>query len=121
MKEKELVSALATRGSSDSLILLKGGEMLPTRSNTRLRLPQRPSLRLDSRPLPGSLSRANCAAAAATRQAYPDMGLGTPAEPAVVLFMGLPGVNNHPGYMAQKSREARQRRRLALETEGDAN
>ena len=27
----------------------------------------------------------------------------------------------HPGYMAQKSREARQRRRLALETEGDAN
>ena len=29
--------------------------------------------------------------------------------------------DNHPGYMAQKSREARQRRRLALETEGDAN
>ena len=28
----------------------------------------------------------------------------------------------HPGYMAQKSREARQRRRLALEAEeGDAN
>ena len=27
----------------------------------------------------------------------------------------------HPGYMAQKSREARQRRRIALETEGDAN
>ena len=27
----------------------------------------------------------------------------------------------HPGYMAQKSREARQRRRLALETEGDTN
>ena len=29
--------------------------------------------------------------------------------------------DNHPGYMAQKSREARQRRRIALETEGDAN
>ena len=28
----------------------------------------------------------------------------------------------HPGYMAQKSREARQRRRIALEAEeGDAN
>ena len=27
----------------------------------------------------------------------------------------------HPGYMALKSREARQRRRLALETEGDTN
>lgn len=27
----------------------------------------------------------------------------------------------HPGYMAQKSLEARQRRRIALETEGDAN
>ena len=33
----------------------------------------------------------------------------------------LVGIRQLRGYMAQKSREARQRRRIALEIEGDAN